>query len=226
MTHIPDHRLFRIAGVLYLAIILLGLGAELALRAPVLSGQSQDPLAIRIQEGATVLRLSLVADMLMAICDVALAVVLFAILAPYGRLLAGMAMAFRLVQTAIIGANMLGLFGLLALSQADAAGDGGSLGALLEVHGMGYDTGLAFFGVNCLLTGVLLLRHPAFAQWLGALVMLAGLVYLTGTTLRLMSPAAAAAFAPAYLLPIVAETTFCLWLLAGGRRQGRSHAVT
>jgi hypothetical protein len=50
---------------------------------------------------------------------------------------------------------------------------------------------------------------------------LSGLVYMTGSALRLADPTIAEAFAPAYGVPVLAESAFCLWLLfagAGARR--------
>jgi hypothetical protein len=221
MMHAPtaDRRLFRFAGLLYLVIIVCGLWSELAVRQPMLSA-TDDTLADRLREGNTLFRLSLTADLLMALCDVALAVLLFAILSPGGPLVAALATAFRLVQSAIIGANLLLPYAALHLMQTGSAGPAASAArTLLELHGTGYDIGLAFFGLSCLCTGWLVAGHPMFARWLGILIAAAGAVYLTGTALRLLTPSLSVAFSPAYLVAIVAETSFCLWLLYGGRRR-------
>ncbi|SFB76039.1 DUF4386 domain-containing protein [Tropicimonas isoalkanivorans] len=219
MIHTPtaDRRLFRLAGLLYLIIIACGLWSELAVRQPMLSA-TDDALADRLFEGDAIFRLSLTADLLMALCDVALAVLLFAILSPRGPLIAALATAFRLVQSAVIGANLLLPYAALHLMQTDPAGPVSVARTLMELHGTGYDIGLAFFGLSCLCTGWLVARHPMFARWLGILIAAAGAVYLAGTALRLLAPSLSLAFSPAYLVSIVAETSFCLWLLVGGRK--------
>jgi hypothetical protein len=55
----------------------------------------------------------------------------------------------------------------------------------------------------------------AGARILAGAIILAGLVYLTGSGLRIAAPEAVAAFQPAYLICILAELAFALWLLLG-----------
>ena len=52
----------------------------------------------------------------------------------------------------------------------------------------------------------------------GWLIAAAGPVYLTGSALRIMTPDASAAFAPAYLIAVAAELAFAATLLARGYR--------
>ncbi len=84
---------------------------------------------------------------------------------------------------------------------------------LLDLHGRGYDLGLVFFGANSLIMGLLVWRSGLFAKIFGAGLAIGGLVYLTGSGLRFFAPEWSAAFAPAYLLTILAETAFCFRLL-------------
>ncbi|MFD0979722.1 DUF4386 domain-containing protein [Tropicimonas aquimaris] len=216
--------LFRLAGLFYLLIIVCGLWAELAVRGPVLALKTPalQSAAILANEGR--FRLGLVADAVMALSDVALAGLLFVILAPAGMLLAGLATAFRLVQAAIIGMSLMLPYAALHLATTTPGAPPPLAGTLLALHGVSYDVGLAFFGVNCLLTSVLLRRSPAFPGWLGWLIGAAGVVYLTGTALRLVAPSMVPPFVAAYIVPAIAELAFCLWLLAGGRRQVAARA--
>ena len=103
------------------------------------------------------------ADSIMALCDVALAVLLYVLLAPVSKTLALMAAAFRLTQTAVIGLNLVSYYSaLLLLDGADyaAAFDPAELNALvalaLDKHAHGYDLGLIFFGASCLVLGYLI----------------------------------------------------------------------
>jgi hypothetical protein len=213
----PSH-LLRAAGALYLVIIATGLTGELALRGPLLGATPEDT-ATALATGETLLRLSVLADALMISADVALAILLFAILAPVGRLLASLAAAFRLIQAAILGAGLTTLFSALVWS---GAGQPEMAHSALFLHATGYDLGLIFFGISSVVTSLLLIRHPDFPAWLGAMVGAAGLVYLTGSTLRITLPEAYLLFQPAYLGAVVAETAFAVTLLAKGlpRRSG------
>lgn len=206
----PTLPMFRLAGLLYLVIIVLGISSEVFLRGPIVAAGGAEAVAAAIAAAPGPLRLSIAADAVMAMSDAALAVLLFLILRPVGAGLALAAMVFRLMQGAVIATSLLLLLAALRPEFAPHA-----LG-LLEMHGIGYDLGLAFFGINAVLTGTLLFRLGGAARVIAAGIALSGLVYLTGSALRLADPALAAAFAPAYGLPVLAESAFCLWLLVAG----------
>jgi hypothetical protein len=205
----------RLAGVLYLGIIVLGIWSELAVRAPLAVPGDPAATLTNIREAAALLRLSLAADTLMAVFDVALAVLLFVLLRPVDPLLALMAMAFRLIQAAVIGATLLNQqAALLVLGAGDVTPELAAL--FLDLQSHGYDLGLIFFGVNSLLTGYLVVRSGFLPRLIGAGLAAAGVVYLTGSYLLFLAPGFADAFAPAYAVPLVAEAAFCLWLLLRG----------
>jgi hypothetical protein len=192
----------RNAGLLYLVIIVCGISGG------VLRAETGVPDA-----GAMpAFRLGIVMDLVMALADVGVGVLLFFLLAPVSRVLSAMAMAFRLAQASILGLNLLNL--VLA---AELAARGDALAAtFLSAHAAGYDLGLAFFAVNCILTAVLLVRAGFMPNALGAMIGLSGLIYLTGSLLRVAAPALAEAFAPAYGAAFVAELAFCLYLTSRG----------
>lgn len=196
----------RLAGICYLGIILLGLGAEVGLRLPITT--SPDP-ALALAAGLPAWRLALAADLIMATLDIALALLLYRLFAPVGRDLARAALVLRLVQMVVITAHLPLL--VSAITAPDPT-------PLIERHGMGYDLGLWFFGLNSLAMAALL--HRAGVRWLAGLIATAGVVYLSGSLTRLDAPGINAALQPAYLIPVVAELSFALWLLLsrGARR--------
>lgn len=213
MQHvIPSPAHYLTAGLLYLAIILLGLTSELAVRAP-LAGLAPAEMAMRITETEEAVRLSIAADAVMVVADVALAALLFIVFAPVNGRVAAVAALFRLVQAATIAGN---------LSHQQAAltwalqGEADLAATSMQLHAAGYDNGLIFFGVNALLTGWLLLHHAGFSRWLAGLMGLAGATYLTGSFLRILAPDLASLFQPAYLVAIIAETAFMVLLLRRG----------
>lgn len=222
----PESRatLARLAGLAYLVIIAAGLWSELGVRAALVvpGDPAATAAAILGQEG--LFRLSLAADTVMAVADVALAVLLFALLAPAGPVLSLMAMAFRLIQAAILGANLILQYLALSVLQSGGAEAGGAALLLMDAQSHGYDLGLVFFGVNCLLVGTLLWRAADFPRLLGAGMAAAGAVYLTGSAVRFLAPDLTGAVAPAYAICLLAEAAFCVTLLGYGLR-GRVRAA-
>lgn len=213
----------RFAGLLYLIIIVLGISSELALRAPLINLSNASETANAILGATGSFRASLAADLIMALADAGLAILLFVLFRPIAPTLALAAMIFRLVQSVIIGANLMNLqaaFLLISGGQdvsALAPGQADALAALfLNMHGHGYDLGLVFFGLNSLMTGALIWRSGFIPKIIGAGVASAGIVYLIGSSLRFLAPELFAAFTPAYGLTVLTETAFCLWLLSAG----------
>jgi len=213
-------RIARIAGLLYVVIILSGMGSEVAVRIPNIVPGDPAATAANLVENAGLFRLSFAADMAMALSDVALAVMLFWLLRPAGKVLSLMAMAFRLVQAALIGASLLFQHAALLVATGAPGFDSGDREALaaffLDIHAHGYDLGLVFFGVACLLLGTLILRSGFLPRWLGGLVFAAGPVYLAGSFARFVMPEIHGPLQFAYVVPLVAETAFALWLLLRG----------
>ena len=152
-------------------------------------------------------RLSIMADVVMALADAALAVSLFLMFRPVSAGLALGALVFRLLQSGIIAVGLLNLQAALIVDNADL-----SL-SFITLHTYGYDLGLIFFAVNCFLTACLTINSGFVPRLLGLGIGLSGLVYLTGSVLRFLAPDLHGLVAPAYVLPLIAETAFCLWLL-------------
>jgi hypothetical protein len=143
------------------------------------------------------------------------------------RTLSLVAAGFRLTGTAIYAVNLLNhLAALLVLGGADYlnAFEPGQLHALsllfLEVHRHGYDLGLVFFGLHCLVLGYLFVRSSYFPAVLGVLMALASLGYLVGSFTLFLAPDHAAAIAWVYGAPLIGELSLCLWLLIKGVRTG------
>ncbi|MCB1397200.1 MAG: DUF4386 domain-containing protein [Rhodobacteraceae bacterium] len=212
-------RMARWAGVLYLAIIVAGLGAELGVRARLIDLSDAGATAAAILSAPGLFRLGIAADLLMALCDAGLAILLYAIFRPVAPILALSALVFRLLQTALIAANLIALQTAWMLLTADGIDQAPALALVfLDLHGHGYDLGLVFFGVNSLMTGALIWRSGYFGRIFGAGLAAAGLVYLTGSVLRFFAPDLTDTFAPVYAITILAETAFCLRLLLDRRR--------
>lgn len=216
--------LTRLAGALYLLIIVLGIGSEVAVRGRLIVAHDAAATAANLVASAGWYRAGFFADLAMCLSDVALAVLLYVLLRPVQRTLALMMLFFRLIQTAILGAGLLAAYAPLLLLEGapGAANDPATQKLALfftELHAHGYDLGLVFFGVHCLLLGVLIARSGFLPRPLGWLVLAAGCVYLAGSAIRFAAPAASGAFAPAYGVCVIAELALCLWLLLRGAKR-------
>ncbi|MDX5413146.1 MAG: DUF4386 domain-containing protein [Rhodobacterales bacterium] len=205
----------RLAGLLYLIIIIAGLGAELGLRSPLIDLGNAEATATAILQAPGRFRLAIGADLLMALCDAGLAILFYLIFHASAPGLALSAMVFRLIQTVLIAANLMALQAawLLFAKTPDMADAHKLALVFLDLHGHGYDLGLVFFGAGSLMMAALIWRSGFFAKAFGVGLAVAGLVYLIGSGLRFLGPDLSSAFAPAYGITILAEMAFCLRLL-------------
>jgi len=214
--------LARIAGLLYLAIILAGLSAEIAVRAAMIVPGDAIATAEAIRSAPGWFRTGIALDIAMLLADVAIAVVFFLLFRGVSLGLALTAAAFRLIQAAVLAANIAHPVGALLILQG-APGLGPEAAAahalhLLELHAHGYDLGLVFFAVTCAVLGTLVLRSGWFPRALGWLLWAAAAVYLLGSTVRFLAPQFLDAILPLYGIAAIAELAFCLILLLRGPR--------
>jgi len=207
----------RWAGLLYLIIIVTGLSAELGIRMQFIDPYNASATAASIKAAPGLFRLGIAADIIMAICDAGLAILLFLIFRSVAPALALSAMVFRLIQTVLIAANLMAmqtaLLILLNGGQMPVELERSLAMVFIDLHGHGYDLGLFFFGINSLLTGALIWQSDYFSKVFGVGLAIAGIVYLIGSSLHFFAPDYLAAFTPFYGVTIIAETSFCLRLL-------------
>ena len=214
----------RLGGLLYLAIILLGLFGELGVRGALTVPGDAAATAQAIAAAPGLWRAGIAADLLMHVLDLPVILVLYWMLKPVDKGLAQLATAFNLVQTAVLAANKLHLLlPLFLLGDAAylAAFSPQQLHALVALavraHAHGFAIGLVFFGVACLLRGWLILRSDTVPRVLGGLLALAGAAYLVNSMALLLAPGLAAQLFPGILVPaFVAELSLSLWMMAQG----------
>jgi hypothetical protein len=213
----------RLAGALYMIIIACGLFGELGVRSRLVVSGEPAATAQNLLSSPGLFRLGFASDVVMALSDVAVAILLYVLLRPIHRTLALLAAALRLVQTTILGANLLHHFAALFVLggagylQAFETDQRQALSMLfLDLHRHGYDLGLIFFGVHCLVLGILLVRSRYVPRALGILVGLAAVPYLTGSFTLFLFPGASSAVTPLYAIAVLAEVSLGLWLLLKG----------
>ncbi|MEW6764785.1 MAG: DUF4386 domain-containing protein [Pseudomonadota bacterium] len=211
------------AGLLYLLIIVCGVLGEMIVRSSLVVAGDAEATASRIMAAPGLFRLGFLADSIMIMCDVALAVLLYILLKPVSKVVALAAMCFRLAQAAVLALNLLHYHAAMLLligsgySAVFGADQLNALAALfLDLHGHGYDLGLLLFGIHCLLLGYLVFKSGYLPKVLGLLLVAAGLTYLIGSYTRFLFPDHVGAVAPIYIVAIISELSMCLWLLVKG----------
>lgn len=214
----------RAAGALYLIIIACGLFSEMFVRGSLVVQGDANATADNILHAMPLYRAGFAADIIMAICDIGVAILFYQLLKPVSKGLALLAAVFRLVQAAIIGINLSNHFaGVVLLNNPDylQAFDAKQLNTLvmffLDMHGHGYLISGVFFGLSCLLLGRLFYLSPYFPKILGIMLALASFGYLTDCFTNFLAPAYANVSEMLVVATaVITEITLCLWLLVKG----------
>jgi hypothetical protein len=210
----------RTAGILYLAIIGLGLFGEAFVRGSLVVGGDAAATADNILGAQQLWRIGMTTDIVMHVLDVPLIVFFYLLLKPISHPLALFATVLNVVQTCVLAINKLNLVAALSLLNSSALAarqfDSQALAYLaVDLHSDGFGIGLIFFGLACLVRGYLVLKSTYVPHVLGAMLGLAGMSYLVNSFALLLSPSVASILFPAVLLPaLVAELAFSLWLIS------------
>ncbi|MDQ6471737.1 DUF4386 domain-containing protein [Flavobacterium sp. LHD-80] len=211
----------RIAGLLYLVIILTGLFAEAFVRNKLFVSGDAEATANNIIHADFLWRLGISADLIMQICDLPVMIILYYLFKPVSRKLALLNLSFNLIQTAVLVANKLNLLAALFF-----LGNGEYLKSFspdqlhtlaylsIKLHGYGFGVGLIFFGFVCLIEGYLIYKSGYFPKVLGVLMTIAGFCYLANSFASILAPELSSF---ALLFPcIIAEFGLTLYLIFKG----------
>jgi hypothetical protein len=216
-------RLARIAGALYLVNILAG-AFSIGVVSSFLVVHDMGTTAHNIQTHELLYRLGLVAHVVVTVTNVPMAVIFYELFKVVNRRIAILDMLLGLVATAIEAASLLYQFTPVVL-----LGSGRYTSALppAQLHALAYlPTDLAttdyaiytvFYGLGFITSGYLVLRSTFLPKTIGVLLGIDALTYLFNGFATMLAPGFAAHLMPWIGLPtIVAEGTWCLWLLIAG----------
>lgn len=221
--------LARIAGILYLLIICCGLFTEFFVRSSLILPGDAAATAANILANESLFRIGFASDLIMLLCDVAIAMVFYALLRTVSQTLALAAVVTRLAMDATLAINLLNHFyAILLLGGAEylQVFDTAQLHALvslvMQAQGVGYSIGLCFFALHCLVLGYLVYRSGHFPRAFGVLLALAGLSYFIDSFAAFLIPGYSTEDYAFIMLPaLIAEVSFCGWLLFRGVRKAR-----
>jgi hypothetical protein len=221
----------RIAGFLYVLVIVLGGFAEVGVRQGLVIAGDPAATARTIMAHQGLFRLGFAAEMMTNVIAIPVTLILYRLLAPAGRFLALLALVLDLTQNTVNAVNAWTQFAPLTLLSGSpdlAAVPHGELAALarlaLKWHDVGFDIGLTFFGFALLIDGWLIFRSGYFPRLLGALYALAGACYLTNSYASFLAPDLP--IFPYILYPcLLGEGALSLWLLIVGVNEGKWRAA-
>ena len=211
----------RIAGALILVTTVSGFFGEAYVPSRIIVSGDAAATAGNLTTLNFLFRLGFASYLVEALCDIALALIFYVLLRPVQKDLALLSAFFGLVGTGFYAvAELIGFVATLAVGHTEAfkAFSPDQLHDLvllsLKVFGLGAGTSFVFYGVASVLRGYLIFRSGYFPRLLGALLMLAGLGFITKTFTVVLTPAYSS---NALLLPMfLAGVLLMVWLLVRG----------
>jgi uncharacterized protein DUF4386 len=214
----------RIGGVLYLYIIIAGIFVELFVRGKFVVSGDTAATATNIMAHETRWRVAFSAEVLWLACAVALTMIFYVLMRVVNRNIALMGAFFALMSIAIEGMTTLFHFAPLLILGGGSylkVFDTQQLQALgllsLNLFERGFGISLVFFGFEELCRGYLMFRSGFFPRFLGVLVIISGVSYLTNSFALFLSPKLAGMIFPAFVpLAGVPEMILTLWLIVVG----------
>lgn len=201
----------RICGLIYIVIFVVGLFGIGYVESRLIVEGDGPATAARIAGSEGLWREGCFAEAFTMICDVAVAWLLYVLLAPVNRNLALLAALFRFAYVPIYGVSVLANYAALPLAQNGLAQ--ATMFALRE-HNAAFALSLLFFGTHLFLAGYLIARPPVNVQWLGVALEISGVAYVINSTTIFIAPQVHAAIFPWILiLPFIGELSLTFWLL-------------
>jgi hypothetical protein len=223
MTTSPK-TLARIVGFLYLTLFALGPIAFLLGKAELFGSSDAAASFTHFVENESAVRIGMTAEALVFVIEILASAMLYVLFRSVSRHLSMAAMLARFGMAVIQGVNLL--WGALVLSLVGGAGylaafGQGQLDGLtqlfLDTNGFMIHVWGIVFGVHLALLGWLVMRSGFMPQWLGWLLGLGAVGYLTEGFGAIVAPGSADFLATLVLiLAIPAELAFAIWLVWKG----------
>jgi hypothetical protein len=212
----------RLAGFLYLVVIVCGAFAEIFVRQRLVVANDAVATANNILAHEQLFRNGFAADLMGGLCVMPLIVLLYELLKVVDRRVALLAVFFSLVGSAVQSAALVGhLAPIILLKRGHALGVNTELlqaqaYMALQLQSIGYAVALAFFGGTMLARGYLVFRS-GFLPWIiGVFLAIEGVGYLVNSFVDFLAPGFAAATLAILMMTGLAEVILCLWLLLKG----------
>lgn len=214
----------RLAGALYLVIMVAALFSEIVVRGALIDNSDAAATARNILANEKLYRFGGILDIITYCCDIAVAGLLYQLTSPIGSHLASVTAFFRLAYAAMAGILCFYWFGAIGILGSSSLG-GLSLDqqqalalSQLDLRNTGFVVALVFFGIHLMLLGALFIKALYFPTWLGILLVMAGACYVANSVTILALPTVSLGIW--LLLPgFFSEKLLTLWLLIFGLKE-------
>jgi Domain of unknown function (DUF4386) len=213
----------RIAGGLYLIVIVGGIFAEIFVRGRLVVDGDAAATAHNIMAHELLYRMGFAVEVFYCVCVVPLALIFYDLFKVVSKRIALLDLLFGLTGNVVESISLIAFFAPLVL-----LGGGHYLSAFtteqlqaaayvsLKLFEYGFAICLVFFGFDCLMMAYLIIRSIFFPRIIGVLLAIEGLCYLINSFANFLAPAFAARFFPVLAASAIAEISLCLWLLVMG----------
>lgn len=218
----------RIAGFLYLVVIVFGAFAELGVRARLVVPGDPALTAQNIVAHLILYRIGLAAEAFYLACNVPLIVLLYGLFRVVDRKVALLGAIFGLVSTAVEAESLLAHYAPIVL-----LGSASSLSALtqgqlqaasyvsLQLFEGGFAIALIFFGFDCFTLAYLIVNSMFLPRIIGVALAIEGVGYIVNSFTLFLAPSLQTRIFPYFTVTALAEVAFALWLLLVGVNDAR-----
>ncbi|MEQ8927385.1 MAG: DUF4386 domain-containing protein [Fulvivirga sp.] len=213
----------RLTGLLYLLVIICAGFAQGYVRGTLVIPNDANATLTNILNAHFLFRFGLVADLVAFMLDAVISILLFQLLKDTNKTIAMVSSAFRLIaHPAIASINLVNHYMALKVTEGNVASSelAGTVMDFMTAHTTGYLIAGAFFGVHCLLLGILLYKSGYFPSILGILMVLAAGGYLIETFGNFLFPGNEMLLATIVgISAAIGEITLTFYLLIAGTRK-------
>lgn len=226
-------KIARIAGLLYLLIIVFGTIAQIFVRDNLVDYSNATITAKNIIASEFWFRFGFVSELMMLICDIGVTTILYILLREYNRNLSLLSTFFRLTSIIILGVVALSHYAALFFLQNEEylnVFSSDQLAALsllsVKLHGSGYNISLLFFGTHLIIFAYLIYFSGYFPKAICILLLIGGICYFVNSITWFLFPGFVKTIYPAILIPCsIGELLFSIWLIIKGVRIPQSKAL-
>jgi len=222
----------RIAGLMYLGNIITGIFAQVVRSTLIVPGDAA-ATASKIMASESLFRIGFISDLIMVIFYLLMGLAFYELLKPVNKSVALLMLLMNLAGVPMLGINMLNQFATLLLMSgggyltAFSADQLRALGMLFfDLHEYGYSIAVISWGFYLFPLGYLVFKSGYFPRVLGVLLMLASLGDLIQFFQIFLFPRYEVIAYPGLAIAMVAEFSFCFWLLIKGANVPQVEART
>ena len=208
----------RIGGIFYLVLIACGVYAEVFVIGRSVVANDAAATASNILANQGFYRSGVIAHIVTLALSCLLAGILYRIFKPTSGYVAGTIVVLNIVTIAIEGISIIYELQTLWLLKSKVFASVFSpdqVNAMaympLRMQNICYDLALLFFGLECCLIGILIMKSKLFLRWIGIAMVVAGLCYITNSVSSYISPPFRHMLLPFILIPcLIAELSLSI----------------